>query len=211
MYQPPAFREERLEVQHAFMRAHPLAMLVTMGRGLAANPVPLVLDPSGGAFGTLRGHLARANDQWSTYDPAVECLAIFQGADGYVTPSWYETKRETGKVVPTWNYAVVQAYGRMTAIDDPAWLRAQVDALTRQHESSRAAPWAVTDAPPAFVAAQLKGIVGIEIEITRIEAKWKLSQNRKAADIAGVVEGLRADGTPQAQELADLVAARRPV
>lgn len=210
MYQPPAFREERLEVQHAFMRAHPLALLVTMGSGLTANPVPLVLYSAEGPFGTLRGHLARANDQWSTFDPTVECLAVFQGEDGYVSPSWYKTKQDTGKVVPTWNYAVVQAYGRMTAIEDPAWLRAQIDALTAQHESGRAHPWAVGDAPSDFVAAQLKGIVGIEIAITRIEAKWKVSQNRSAADVEGVVRGLRADATPQSQAMADLVAERRP-
>jgi transcriptional regulator len=210
MYQPPAFREERLEVQHAFMRAHPLALLVTMGGGLTANPVPLVLDSAEGPFGMLRGHLARANDQWSTFDPKIECLAIFQGEDGYVSPSWYKAKQETGKVVPTWNYAVVQAYGRLTAIEDPAWLRAQIEALTAQHESGRAQPWAVGDAPSDFVAAQIKGIVGIEIAITRIEAKWKVSQNRSAADVEGVVRGLRADGTPQSQALADLVAERRP-
>lgn len=211
MYQPPHFREERLEVQHAFMRANPLAMLVTFGTGgLTANPVPLVLDPSAGPFGTLRGHLARANAQWSTFDPAVECLAIFQGAERYISPSWYETKRETGKVVPTWNYAAVQAYGPMTVRDDPVWLRAQVETLTAEHEGSRAAPWAVSDAPADFLAAQLKGIVGIEIAITRIEGKWKASQNRKAADIDRVIEGLRTENDPGAQAMADLVAARRP-
>jgi transcriptional regulator len=210
MYQPPHFREERLEVQHAFMRANPLAILVTMGPGgLAANPVPLVLEAGEGSHGVLRGHLARANPQWSSYDPSVECLTIFQGPDTYITPSWYETKHETGKVVPTWNYAIVQASGRLKVIDDPAWLRSHVEALTAEHESSREAPWAVTDAPDDFIAAQIMGIVGIEIAITRIEGKWKVSQNRRAADIEEVIEGLRADANPRRQAMADLVAARR--
>ncbi len=210
MYQPPHFREDRLDVQHAFMRAHPFALLVTMGEGgLTANAVPLVLDPQAGPLGTLRGHLARANGQWRSFDPAAECLVVFQGADAYVTPAWYATKQETGKVVPTWNYALVQAYGRLAARDDSAWLRAQVDALTGQHEAGRAEPWETGDAPEPFIAAQLKGIVGIEIAITRIEGKWKASQNRNAADIDGVIAGLEGEGTAEARTMASLVAERR--
>ena len=135
---------------------------------------------------------------------------MFQGPDSYITPSWYATKRETGKVVPTWNYAIVQASGRLTVIEDPAWLREPGGSPHRRARGSRPAPWAVTDAPEDFVAAQLKGIVGIEIAIRRIEAKWKVSQNRKAADREGVVEGLRAEDTPGTQAMADLVAERRP-
>ena len=208
MYQPPHFREDRPEVQHALMRAHPLALLVTFGEGgLTANPVPLLLHPEVGERGVLRGHLARANGQWRTFDPTVDCLAVFQGADAYITPSWYQTKRETGKVVPTWNYAVVQIYGRMAVIEDAAWLSEQVRALTDRHEADRPAPWAVSDAPEDFTRAQLKGIVGIEIAIARIEAKWKVSQNRPAADRAGVAEGLSGEGGT-ARAVAALVAER---
>jgi len=206
MYQPPHFREDRRDVQHALMRAHPLALLVTFGEGgLTANPVPLILHPEEGGHGVLRGHLARANPQWRTFDPAVECLALFQGAQGYITPSWYATKRETGKVVPTWNYAVVQAYGRLAVVEDAEWLREQVRSLTDRHESTRPAPWAVADAPDDFIRAQLKGIVGIEIAISRVEAKWKVSQNRNGADRAGVAAGLLGEG---AEEMAAWVAGR---
>ena len=208
MYLPPAFKEDRFAVQHALMRAHPLAMLVTLGEGgLVANPVPLVLDPAAGERGTLRGHLARANPQWRAFDATVEALAIFQGAEHYITPSWYATKGETGKVVPTWNYAVVQAYGPLRVVEDPAWLARQIRSLTAEHEGSRSAPWAVEDAPADFVAAQIRGIVGIEIPITRIEAKWKASQNRNEADRAGVVAGLRAEEDAAASAMADLVVA----
>jgi transcriptional regulator len=209
MYQPPHFREERTEVQHALMRAHPLALLVTFGEGgLTANPVPLILHPERGEKGVLRGHLARANPQWRSFDPSVECLAVFQGVDAYITPSWYATKRETGKVVPTWNYAVVQAYGRLTVIEDAGWLGEQVRSLTDRHEAARPAPWAVADAPENFVRAQLKGIVGIEIAIDRIEAKWKVSQNRNEADRAGVTEGLLGEEDEAARAMASLVAER---
>jgi transcriptional regulator len=209
MYQPPHFREERTEVQHALMRAHPLALLVTFGEGgLTANPVPLILHPERGEKGVLRGHLARANPQWRSFDPSVECLAVFQGVDAYITPSWYATKRETGKVVPTWNYAVVQAYGRLTVIEDAGWLGEQVRSLTDRHETARPAPWAVADAPENFVRAQLKGIVGIEIAIDRIEAKWKVSQNRNEADRAGVTEGLLGEEDEAARAMASLVAER---
>ncbi|MGO4572989.1 FMN-binding negative transcriptional regulator [Microvirga sp. 2TAF3] len=206
MYQPPHFREERLEVQHDFIRSHPLGMLVTMGgSGLTANPVPFLLDASASPHGILKAHLSRANPQWRDFDPAQEALAIFQGVDAYITPSWYETKRETGKVVPTWNYAVVQVYGRMTVIDDPEWVMGQIAELTALQEASHPEPWAVSDAPPPFIAAQLKGIVGIAIEITRIEGKWKVSQNRSEADRKGVSEGLRRSAEEASQKMAELV------
>ncbi|WP_112663212.1 FMN-binding negative transcriptional regulator [Microvirga flavescens] len=206
MYQPPHFREDRLDVQHALMRAHPFGMLVTLGsEGLVANPVPFILDASASEKGTLRAHLSRANPQWRDFDAAREALVIFQGADSYITPSWYETKRETGKVVPTWNYAIVQAYGTMKVMDDLEWLTRQTEALTAQHEASQPQPWAASDAPASYIAAHMKGIVGIEIEISRIEGKWKVSQNRPQADIAGVAEGLRATEGEAAQRMADLV------
>jgi transcriptional regulator len=208
MYQPPHHREDRLEVQHALIRAHPFGTLITLGSdGIVANSIPFVLEP-GGPFGVLKGHVARANTQWRDVDAAVEALVVFQGVEGYITPSWYETKRETGKVVPTWNYVMVHAWGPMRAVEDRDWLAAQIAALTRQHEANRAQPWAVGDAPPSFVAAQLKGIVGIEIPISRMEGKWKVSQNRPAADRAGVVSGLRAAGDADSLAMADLVAAR---
>ncbi|MFC4173511.1 FMN-binding negative transcriptional regulator [Microvirga sp. GCM10011540] len=209
MYQPPHFREDRLEVQHALIRAHPLGMFVTMGRsGLLANPIPFVLDEAASPLGTLKAHLSRANPQWQDFDPGQEALVVFQGTEAYVTPSWYETKRETGKVVPTWNYAVVQARGRMKAIEDPAWLMRQVGEMTGQQEAAHPEPWAVSDAPSAFVAAQLKGIVGIEVEIARIEGKWKVSQNRPDADRRGVAEGLRALSDDEPRRMAEMVEAK---
>lgn len=193
MYRPPAFREDRPELLHAAIRAHPLATLVTHGpSGLTANLVPFTLVTAGDGPDLLRAHLARANPQLADLRAGGEALVIFQGPQAYVTPSWYPAKREHGKVVPTWNYILVQAHGRPRVIDDAAWLRAQIDALTAQQEADRQDPWAVDDAPPDFVAAQLKGIAGVEIAIDRIEGKWKASQNQPAANRAGVAAGLRA-------------------
>ena len=206
MYQPPHFREDRLEIQQALIRAHPLGLLVTFGKtGLTANPIPFVLDAAASPRGTLRGHLARANPQWRDFDPDQEALVVFQGAGSYITPSWYEAKREHGKVVPTWNYAIVQAHGRMRVMDDAAWLLEQVTAMTAAQEAARPAPWAVGDAPSDFLASQLKGIVGVEIEITRIVGKWKVSQNRPEPDRKGVAAGLRDQGLESATHMADLV------
>jgi transcriptional regulator len=208
MYQPPHFREDDLAIQHDLIRAHPLGMLVTLGRtGLVANPVPFVLDPAASPHGTLKAHLARANPQWRDYDPGQEALVIFQGVETYITPSLYASKRETGKVVPTWNYVVVQAYGPLRAIDDTDWLRQQIAALTDRHEAAQARPWSISDAPASFVEAQLKGIVGIEIPISRIEGKWKVSQNRPEADRRSVVDGLRDTTAENAHRMADLVEA----
>ena len=192
MYQPPHHREDRLDVQHALIRAHPLGALVTLGAsGLTASHIPFLIDPAASPLGTLRAHVARANAQWRDFDPKVEALVIFQGPESYITPAWYETKRETGKVVPTWNYAVVHAYGAIRTVEDADRLRAHVTELTNTHERALAEPWAVTDAPEPFVAAQLRGIVGLEIAISRIEGKWKVSQNRPVADRVGVTKGLR--------------------
>lgn len=205
MYQPPHFREDRIDVQHALVRAHPLGLLVTAGPGgLMANPIPFLIDT---ARNVLRAHLARANGQLAELGSVEECLVVFQGAQDYVTPSWYATKRETGKVVPTWNYATVHIWGRPSVIDGADWLRAQIDDLTRHKEETRSAPWAVDDAPEPFVAAQMKGIVGLEIAIARSEGKWKVSQNRPEADRIGVTEGLRADNGA-GDAMAALVAAR---
>lgn len=206
MYQPPHFREDRRDVLHGLIRAHPLGTLVTLGSsGLCANPIPFVLDPNAGPDGTLRAHLSRANPQWRDFDPAVEALVIFQGPETYITPTWYETKRQTGKVVPTWNYAIVQARGALAIKDDPDWILEQVREMTLRHEEDRAQPWAVDDAPAPFVAAQLKGIVGIEIPIHGIEGKWKVSQNRPEADRTGVSAGLREQGDGDSVRMAALV------
>ena len=175
--------------------------------GLQANHIPFLIDPGVSKLGTLRGHVARANPQWREFDPAQEALVIFRGPERYITPSWYATKRESGKVVPTWNYAVVHAYGRMKVVEDLAWLRRQIADLTAANEAARAEPWAVTDAPESFVAAMARGIVGIEIEIARIEGKWKVSQNRPEADRHGVVEGLRAEADAPSRAMAELVEA----
>lgn len=206
MYQPPHFRENRLEVQHALIRAHPLGLLVTSGKtGLIANPIPFTLDEAASPYGTLRAHLSRANPQWRDFDPDTEALVVFQGTETYITPSWYEAKREHAKVVPTWNYAIVQARGCMEVVEDPAWLLKQITAMTLAQEAGRQEPWAVSDAPSDFLAAQMKGIVGVEIEITGIEGKWKVSQNRSEADRRGVAAGLRDLGDADALHMADLV------
>jgi transcriptional regulator len=195
MYQPPAFREDRPEVQHALIRAHPLGLLITAGpAGLLANLFPFLLDAEGTEKGTLRLHMARANPQWRELEAVEECLVVFQGPQDYVTPSWYATKRETGKVVPTWNYATVHVWGRPRVMNDDSWLRRQIEDLTTSREAQRAEPWAVSDAPEDFVAMQMRAIVGIEIPILRIEGKWKMSQNRPEADRAGVIAGFREAG-----------------
>lgn len=195
MYLPPHFREDRRDVQHALVRARPLGTLVTAGpAGLVANHVPFLLYADEGPHGTLRAHLARANPQLAELAQANECLAIFHGDEDYISPGWYATKRETGKVVPTWNFMTVHAWGAPRVIDDAAWLRRQVEDLTNVHEARQPAPWQVDDAPADYLATMLKGIVGVEIPIARIEGKWKMSQNRSEADRAGIRAGLRAQG-----------------
>lgn len=199
MYLPPAFREDRLQVQHDLIRKHPLGLLVTVGHdGPLASPLPFVLDESASTFGTLRGHLARGNTQWKESRADINALVIFQGPDVYVSPSWYQTKQETGKVVPTWNYVIVQARGKLRVIEDADWLSAQIATMTNHMEGQRAQPWAVSDAPSDYIESQIKGIVGLEIAIAEIEGKWKVSQNRPVADRRGVVQGLAvsADNSP---------------
>jgi transcriptional regulator len=207
MYLPAAFREERLEVLHALIRAHPLATLITAGGdGLIANLVPFILVDAGDK-GTLRAHVAKANDQVNALQTGSDTLVVFHGPEAYITPSWYASKREHGRVVPTWNYAVVQVRGTPRVIDDAAWLRTQIGALTASQEGRRAEPWSVSDAPEPFIQGQMKAIIGIEIPVARIEGKWKVSQNRSAADREGVYEGLQAEGIND--EMARLVAERK--
>jgi len=206
MYEPPLHRQEDLSAQHALIRSHPLGLLISHGAsGLLANAIPFLIYPEASKLGTLRAHVARANPQWRDLQTADEALVVFQGAQHYVTPSWYETKRETGKVVPTWNYVIVQARGRAVVTEDATWLRDQIEALTRKKESERAAPWAVGDAPEDFIAAQMRAIVGIEITISDIKGKWKASQNRNAQDRSGVIAGLAADGDAEAEAMAFFV------
>jgi transcriptional regulator len=195
MYLPPAFREDQIEVQHDLIRTSPLGLVITAGPGgLMANPVPFLVYSDEGPHGTLRCHVSRGNGQWKELDVVEECLVVFQGSQDYITPSWYATKQETQKVVPTWNYATVHVWGSPRIVEDAAWLRRQIDDLTHVQERSRPMPWKVDDAPEGFIAAQMKGIVGVEIPISRIEGKWKVSQNRPEVDRQGVVEGLLAQG-----------------
>lgn len=209
MYQVAAFLEERIDVMHALIRAHPLAVLVTGAGGiLEANHLPLLIDPLPSPQGTLRGHVARANPLWRQVQETEhenEVLTIFQGPQVYVTPSWYPEKRASGKVVPTWNYAVVHARGPLIIHDDRDWLRDLVSRLTRQQEAGMAQPWGIADAPADYIERMLGAIVGIEIPISRIEGKWKVSQNRADADRAGVVDGLAQSADPQARAMAALV------
>jgi transcriptional regulator len=195
MYETIHFREDDLAAQHELIEAYPLGLLISAGDGgVLANPIPFVLSRGDGARGTLRCHLARANAQWQALEANPSVLVVFQGSQAYVSPGWYPTKAETGQVVPTWNYAIVQARGSARVIHDAAWLHANVSAITDQHEGRRPKPWAVTDAPEPFIAAQLKGIVGVEIPIDTISGKFKASQNRPVPDRIGVAEGLAAEG-----------------
>ncbi len=202
MYLPPAFREDDARAHHELVRAHPLGMVVTAGaKGLLANPIPCVHYPDEGTHGTLRLHMARANEQWRELAAVSECLVVFTGPQSYVTPGWYPTKEATGRVVPTWNYATVHAWGVPRVVEDTGWLRRQLDDLTLLQEGARPRPWSVADAPEDFIAAQIRGIVGVEIVVTRVEGKWKVSQNQPAENRAGVVAGLRAEGSDAMAEL----------
>ena len=205
MYIPPAFKNDDIESIRATIRGARLANLVTAtSEGPIATPLPLILDESEGEYGVLYGHLAKANPQWRLPTTG-DALAIFMGPEAYVTPSWYATKQETGKVVPTWNYVAVHAYGPVEFFQEPERLLAAVTRLTNKHEGSRAKPWAVSDAPADFIAAQLRGIVGLRIPVTRFESKRKMSQNRPEADRVGVVAGLASSENPQDREVAPLI------
>lgn len=198
MYQPKQFSVSEPATLHAAMRVHPLGTLVTLQDGeLVADEVPFFLDPTPSADhpnGLLKAHVARANPLWHRHDASKPVLVIFKGPQAYVSPSWYPTKAEHGKVVPTWNYIVVQASGHLVQKDgDSAWLRAQLDALTQSQEGKRSAPWQVSDAPADYIAQTMKAIVGIEISIRSLTGKWKVSQNQPAVNREGVVRGLSED------------------
>ena len=196
MYLPSHFEESRPAVLHALLRQHPLGLLITQDEAGApvANAIPFLLDAGRGEFGTLVGHVARANPVWqppAAGRVAPQALVVFQGPDGYISPNGYPSKAEHGKVVPTWNYAMVQARGPLRVLDDAATTRALVTRLTAHHEAAQRSPWAVTDAPDDYIAAMVRAIVCIEIALTSLVGKYKLSQNRSAADRAGVVANLQ--------------------
>jgi transcriptional regulator len=210
VYNPTHFREERIPVLQDAIRRIALATLVSQGEAdLVATHLPMLLDPEPAPLGTLIGHVARPNGHWRDLAGSGRALAIFLGPEGYVSPSWYPTKRENPKVVPTWNYVAIHAYGTVEVFDDPERLRALVTRLTDRHEGDRPERWHVTDAPPAFVDAMLKGIVGLTLRIERLEGKWKMSQNRPEADRQAVEEAFAADDAPGSRAVADVMAETR--
>jgi transcriptional regulator len=208
MYLPKDFIEERVPVLHEAIRQARIGTLVTLGEaGLEASHVPMLIDPEPAPHGTLMGHIARTNPQWRRPTAGVQALAMFLGPNAYISPAWYATKRQTGKVVPTWNYVAIHAYGAVQFFDDAERLLRLVTRLTETHEAGRAAPWAVSDAPTSYIQTMLKGIVGFELPIARLEGKWKMSQNRPAQDRAGAIEGLRSEGGADEAVVADAIAA----
>jgi transcriptional regulator len=209
MYLPSHFEESRIDVLHACVRQHPLASLITLGAdGLSANHIPFELDAAPAPYGSLRGHVARANPVWRDHAREIDALVIFHGPQVYISPSWYETKKQSGEVVPTYNYVVAHAYGRLQIIEDRAWLRGLVTRLTERFEHGRPEPWQVSDAPQDFIDKQLNAIVGIEIVISKLLGKWKASQNRPPADRTGVAEALGAAADADSLAMAQLVKER---
>lgn len=206
MYAPKQHEELDVAVLHSLVRSHPLGAWVTLAQGeLVANHVPFLLDPTRGELGTLVGHVARANEVWKSYSETTESVVMFQGPQCYITPSWYPSKHEHGRAVPTWNYAVVHVHGIPRAIEGRDWLYAHVNELTDRHEAERALPWRVADAPVEYMERMLQSVVGIEIPITRLFGKWKVSQNRSDPDKLGVVAGLLERPDDVAREMASLV------
>jgi transcriptional regulator len=204
MYAAKSFREDRLSVLHDFIVEHSFAAVVSQGsQGMLASHVPLILDRTRGPKGALRGHFARANSHWQSLAD-VEVLSIFQGPHAYISPSWYASKKEHGRVVPTWDYLAVHAYGTARVFDDAKELRTLLEGLTDQNEANRPASWKVADAPDAYIEDAMRAIVGFELTLTRIEGIWKMSQNRPAADRAGAAAGLR-EGSPMDQQVAGWV------
>jgi transcriptional regulator len=206
MYIPRHNEEKRIPVMQTLMISHPLATLVTLGAaGLFASHVPMVLEEDGSEFGLLKCHISRANTQWRDFVPTVDALAIFAGHQHYITPNWYPGTKTHGKEVPTWNYVVVHAYGPLRVIEDADWLLKNVEKLTDIHEAGSPVPWKVSDAPADFIKTQLRGIVGLELTIKRLEGKWKVSQNRNAEERKGVIEGLTRLNTPESVAMKNLV------
>jgi transcriptional regulator len=211
MYIPSANREDDPAELRSFMRAHPLCALVSMSRqGLVATHLPVVLHESESGFGTLRGHVARGNTQWRELDPRVEALAIFTGPQHFISASWYPGKKTHGKEVPTWNYVAIHAYGQLRAVDDPEWILEHVKCLSEQQEVIAEVPWKVSDAPAAFIDKMTRAIVGLELQISRVEGSWKASQNRREDEALAVMAGLDQVGTAESVAMRDLIKERRP-
>ena len=206
MYIPKANEEKRVSVMRELMVAHTLGTLVTLGAsGLFASHIPMVLEDDGSQFGVLQGHIARANTQWRDIVPTVDALAIFAGHQHYISPNWYPGTKEHGKEVPTWNYAVVHAYGPLKVVADERWLLTFLNKLTNIHEAGSPIPWKVSDAPEDFIKSLLNAIVGLELPIQRLEGKWKVSQNRTEEERKGVIEGLSKLNTPESLAMKALV------
>lgn len=210
MYVPQHFEENRIEVLHDLIREHPLGLLCTQGRnGLDANHLPFVLDAETGPYGVLHAHVARANPVWREIRAGAEGLVVFRAEHAYISPNWYPSKHEFHKQVPTWNYRVVHAHGRLTIHDDERYVRGLVARLTRTHEASQPRPWRMSDSPRDYIDTMLGAIVGIELEITRLAGKFKLSQNKEARDIQGAGEALEKQGhTELGQAMLDLLSRR---
>ena len=206
MYMPEVFEERRVAVLHDLIRRYPFGTLVTLSeRGLEANHIPFLVEPTPEPFGVLCAHVSRANPVWRDVSSISEVLAVFQGPQGYISPSWYASRIETAMVVPTWNYAVVHVYGRLEAVQDAAWLRSVVDRLTNTHEAGQAEPWSMSEAPAHYIEKQLSAIVGLKLTITRLLGKWKMSQNRPPQDRAGVTRTLLEQGTGPSAAMAEWV------
>jgi len=206
MYQPKAHEETDLQVMQDLIQAFPFGCVVTTNEhGLSANHIPFLIDTHRGNHGTLRGHIARANPLSTMIAATTEAPIIFQGPDAYISPTWYPSKHETGKAVPTWNYVAVHAHGLITIKDDPVWVRQMVSDLTDLQEGTQKLPWKLSDAPEEYIDKMMTAIVGIEIPITRLEGKWKVSQNRTEADRLGVAAGLQSRNTESTRAIAELV------
>ena len=208
MYIPRSFAEPETAVLHAFIEAHSFATLVTASDGLFASHLPLILRSGDGPLGTLEGHIARANPHRSRVPEQAPALVIFTGPQAHVTPTWYPSRQTDGRVVPTWNYVAVHAYGNVRFTDDTEFLRGHLGRLVARHEGARGSDWTIDDPPEEYVSQQLRAIVGVEIIIAQLEGKWKMSQNRSEADRDGVVDGLRHSGSEQDSAVAALVAQR---
>jgi transcriptional regulator len=206
MYVPEIFEEKRVAILHDLIRKYPFGTLVTFNeRGLEANHIPFLVESTPEPFGVLYAHVSRANPVWREVSSTSEVLAVFQGPQSYISPSWYVTKSETGMVVPTWNYAVVHVYGRLEALEDAAWLRSVVDRLTNTHEAGQTEPWSMSSAPDPYIEKQLTAIVGLKLTITRLIGKWKMSQNRPPQDRASVTRTLVEQGTEHSVAMAESI------
>ncbi len=211
MYTPIANREDNPGTLKAFMRENPFCSLVTMTKaGLIATHLPTVLRETGDGFGVLQGHVARGNSQWREFSPDVEAMAIFTGPQHYISANWYPGKQTHGEEVPTWNYVAVHAYGQLRSVEDPQWIIDHVSSLTDQAEIISPVPWKVSDAPPEFILKMARAIVGLELEITRVQGRWKASQNREENEADSVMTALDQLGTPASAAMRDLIDERRP-